>query len=298
VHPRFVPIAEPGGLGWLDGFDELVARCGLTSNGAPEFDERHVLKYPVHGRIANLPAHFVSVTVDGDSGEIAVTGKIDESRFHFQKLRLYATVTTRIGDSGFTIHDEVRNLSASPAECQLLYHINIGLPFLDAGSKLVLPAKTIVPRTPYAAAHVARWDSYPAPQPATPEQVYYFDLLGDRAGATQVLLKNAHGTEGVCLGFNTRSLPCFSQWKNCTAAADGYVTGIEPATNFPNPRSYEGEQGRFVKIDPGITHGFGVRLDWHRDAATVAAVEKQIAALQGDTKPHIFDQPQPGWCSP
>ena len=38
VHPAFVPLAEPSGLGWLDGFDELVARCGLVSNGAPDFD--------------------------------------------------------------------------------------------------------------------------------------------------------------------------------------------------------------------------------------------------------------------
>jgi hypothetical protein len=26
VHPRFVPLSEPSGLGWLEGFDELVAR--------------------------------------------------------------------------------------------------------------------------------------------------------------------------------------------------------------------------------------------------------------------------------
>src|SRR4051812_33136090 len=29
VHPKFVPVAEPSGLGWLDGFDELLCRCGL-----------------------------------------------------------------------------------------------------------------------------------------------------------------------------------------------------------------------------------------------------------------------------
>ena len=43
VHPKFVPIAEPSGLGWLDGFDELLCRCGLYSNGAPEFDARGAL---------------------------------------------------------------------------------------------------------------------------------------------------------------------------------------------------------------------------------------------------------------
>ena len=39
VHPNFVPLNEPSGLGWLDGFDELFVRCGLESNGAPDFDD-------------------------------------------------------------------------------------------------------------------------------------------------------------------------------------------------------------------------------------------------------------------
>src|SRR4051812_33067696 len=27
VHPAFVPLMEPTGLGWLDGFNELLCRC-------------------------------------------------------------------------------------------------------------------------------------------------------------------------------------------------------------------------------------------------------------------------------
>ena len=50
VHPKYVPLNEPSGLGWLDGFDEMMVRCGLESNGAPEFDEEtNNLKYPLHG---------------------------------------------------------------------------------------------------------------------------------------------------------------------------------------------------------------------------------------------------------
>ncbi len=59
VHPQFVPIHEESGLGWLAGFDELLCRCGLESNGEPEFDAKGKLKYPLHGKIANLPAHQV-----------------------------------------------------------------------------------------------------------------------------------------------------------------------------------------------------------------------------------------------
>jgi len=29
VHPSFVNLGEPSGLGWLDGFDEFFVRCGL-----------------------------------------------------------------------------------------------------------------------------------------------------------------------------------------------------------------------------------------------------------------------------
>src|ERR1700720_1471101 len=35
VNPAFVNLMNWGGLGWLEGFDELLARCGLENNGAP-----------------------------------------------------------------------------------------------------------------------------------------------------------------------------------------------------------------------------------------------------------------------
>ena len=50
VHPALVHLWEPSGIGWLDGFDELLVRCGLDSNGAPEFRPDGRLRYPLHGR--------------------------------------------------------------------------------------------------------------------------------------------------------------------------------------------------------------------------------------------------------
>ena len=47
----------------------------------------------------------------------------------------------------------------------------------------------------------------------------------------------------------TRPLPCFTVWKNTAAVEDGYVTGLEPAINFPNFKSFERQQGR-VKVLP------------------------------------------------
>ncbi len=299
VHPKFVDLGEPSGLGWLDGFDELLCRCGLVSNGAPEFDkETGRLKYPVHGRIANRPAHAVELTVDSDKQEIALKGIVEETRFHFTKLRMTSTITTKFNSTSFTVHDEIENFSASPQEIQMLYHINFGLPLLDAGSRVVVPAKTVVPRNARAASGIKTWDSYAAPEPAWEEMVYFLELNADAAGQTRTLLKNAHGTRGVSLVFNKQQLPWFSLWKNTTAEADGYVTGLEPGTNFPNPRSYEGEQGRVVKLAPGGKQVFDITLEIHTTAAEVKAAESAVTKIQGGKEPKIFTEPQPGWCAP
>ena len=96
--------------------------------------------------------------------------------------------------------------------------------------------------------------------------------------------------------FNKKQLPCYTVWKNTTALEDGYVTGLEPGTNFPNPRTYEGEQGRVVKLKPGGKFSFDLRIEYHANAASIEKAEKAIAKLQGDTKADVYDAPQKGWC--
>ena len=120
-------------------------RCGLESNGGPGFEPNGVLRYPLHGQVANIPAHKVEVTVDGDLGEIAVIGEVDEARLFGNKLRLTSTIRTRVGSSELTISDAVTNLSAEPGELELLYHINFGVPLLTPGAQVVLPVKKVVP---------------------------------------------------------------------------------------------------------------------------------------------------------
>jgi galactose mutarotase-like enzyme len=297
VHPKFVPLAEPSGIGWLDGFDELLVRCGLTSNGAPEFDDQGTLQYPLHGRIANRPAHKVEVSVDGDSGEIELTGIVEETRFLYQRLRLTSTIKSQLGEPGLRIHDEVENLAARPAEIQLLYHINFGEPLLAAGSQFVAPVKTLVPRNLHAASGIGSWDRYIAPQAGFEEQVYLMELLAGDGGLTQTLLKNAQNTHGVSLHFNIEQFPCFTLWKNPAASADGYVTGLEPGTNFPNPRSFEQQHGRVVKLAPEQKVCFDLRLEIHTQADEIQRAGESIATLQSAAPSQIFDQPQRTWCA-
>jgi len=295
VHPRFVPISEPSGLGWLDGFDELLCRCGLASNGAPQFDARGVLQYPLHGRIANLPAHRVMVEVDPAEEEISVTGVVDECRFHFQKLRLSSTMRTRRGEPGVRLVDEVTNLSGNPSEMQLLYHTNFGPPLLEPDATVLAPVRRLMPRDARAVAGLARWNRYEPPQPGAEEEVYFAQLLADADGWTQVLLRNSAGSQGVSLRFAVAELPCFSLWKNSPPLPDGYVTGLEPGVNFPNPHGFESGHGRVRRLEPGETVRFELTLEAHGDGQAVAQAEAAIARLQQSAAPEICPQPQPDW---
>ncbi len=295
VHPKFVPIADPTGLGWLDGFDELLCRCGLSSNGAPDFNEQGRLTWPLHGRIANLPAHLLTVSVDHDRQELSVRGVIDECRFHFLKLRLTSTWTTRAGEPGFRIVDEVTNLSDSAGEMELLYHINIGEPLLNAGSRAMLPYRTIAPRDAGAAADLAHWNTYGAPTAGKAEQVYFFEPLPDSDGRTTALLQNSAGQQGVSVTFPTAQLPYFALWKNEAASRDGYVTGLEPAMNLPNPRSFESRNGRVRKLAPGETARFELQFAIHRDQAAVEQVAARIQTIQDQQSPQVYKKPRPDW---
>ncbi len=295
VHPRFVRLWEPSGIGWLDGFDELLVRCGLESNGAPEFHPNGALCRPLHGKIANTPAHQVEVTVDGEQGEIRVSGTVDEARLFGSKLRLRTTYTTRPGQPGLHIVDEVTNLSAEPAELELLYHINFGAPLLNPGSQLVLPALKVAPRDEVAVGNLPEWDTYGPETPGSPEAVFFVDLAANEAGSTQAVLRNESAEQGVSLKFNKNQLPCFTVWKNRQAEVDGYVTGLEPGINFPNPKSFEKSQGRVAALAPGVSRTFEIALEGLPDRAAVEAAAAEVAKLQKGIDLEVLDAPDPIW---
>ena len=183
VHPGFVPLMEPGGLGWLDGFDELLVRCGLESNGSPDFDAAGRLRYPLHGRIANRPAHQVSVSIDGDSGEITVTGVVEETRFHFRKLRLTSSVTTagRANPASASATRWRTSPAARPRCSCCITSISASRCWIPAPASLRRSRRSSLATR--AAEGIATWDAYAPEVAGYPEQVYFLELLSGQRRA-------------------------------------------------------------------------------------------------------------------
>jgi hypothetical protein len=297
VHPRHVELTSRNGLGWLDGFNELICRCGLAHNGPPGTDgqARSAIEsqLTLHGRIANIPAHRVWVSIDDSAaGTIAVTGIVDEATMFGPQLRLTSTISTRVGSNSFTIHDEITNCGATDAELMLLYHANIGPPFLEAGSIVHCPARSVAPRDSRASEGIDAYHRFLGPTPGYAEQVYFFDLIPDAQNETAALLRNAAGDIGLSLHFDRDQLPCFSLWKCTQLEQDGYVTGLEPATNFPNFKAFEREQNRVVRLHPGGTYSTRLRLEIHDSARSITTLQERISALQIRSGPVVHRHPQ------
>ncbi|MGB8854556.1 MAG: aldose 1-epimerase family protein [Pirellulales bacterium] len=293
VHPRFVPMAEPSGLGWLDGFDELVARCGLVSNGAPDFDATGRLRHPLHGKIANLPAHHLDVTLDEAAGTITLTGAVDETRFLVHALRMTTSLTLQAGRPRVSWTDTVKNLSDRPATMQMLYHVNFGPPLLGPGAELVAAIEEIAPRDPAAGADAPTWNGYVTPQAGRGEQVHFARVRPDARGLATALLIGPDHRNGASLTWKADTLPCFTLWKNQGGLADGYVTGLEPGTNYPNARSYEESQGRVVQLAAGASVRFDMAIEHHHGDA-IATERARIESL-AVRSPQIHSSPKPGW---
>ena len=295
IHPALVNLADPSGLGWLDGFDEWIVRCGLENNGSPEFDEKGILKYPLHGRIANIPAHSVTLSVDRQKGEITLTGVVREARLFFKKLELTSSLTMRVGTSAFTIRDTVTNLSAEPSGFQLLYHVNTGKPFISPGARAVVPFERLAPRTSVAAENLPEWDKFGPETSGSQEVVFFFEPAADKAGRVQTMLVNAEGNRGLVLGFDKKSLPLFCLWKSRLSNNDGYVSGMEPAVNLPNNYSFEKKHGRVVPLKPGKSRTHELRFEVLRSGESVNQTERDIAAIHNAAAGKIEPNPVPEW---
>jgi hypothetical protein len=301
VNPMHMDLQSRGGLGWLEGFNEWMVRCGLESNGHPGTDkfinntgDEATMDLTLHGKIGNIPASEVEVVVDREPPyRIRIRGRVDERMFYGPKLELWTEISTTPGAREFQITDTVTNRGEYEQEFELLYHTNFGRPLLEEGATFLAPVGRITPFNAHAAKSLAGYASYAAPTPGFVEQVYCIRPLADAAGRTEVLLQNKAATRGVSMAWSLKDLPYLTQWKNTPPELEGYVTGIEPGTNFPANRRVERKYGRVPKLKGGESHRATIDFTIHQSADAVKTAAARVAKLQGATKPIVDTEPEP-----
>lgn len=283
VNPAFINLESRNGLGWLEGFNEMMVRCGYEWTGHPVNDKGRI--YTLHGKAGNTSVSQLEVEVaDAAPHEIRIRGLIKESTFKKADLQTWTELRYVPGSNQFSLHDVLTNHSDYPHDYEIIYHSNFSTPILEEGARFMAPMSGISPFNDYAKAGLKNWQTYQGPTKDFDEMVFNIKPLSDKNHQTVAAVVNKAGNKGASIQFDTQQLPLLTLWKNTDTLKQGYVTGIEPGTNYAYPVTIEREQKRVKQLAPGASATFDLTYTLLHNSDQVNAVEKRIKAIQGDTK--------------
>ncbi|WP_047289926.1 aldose 1-epimerase family protein [Pseudomonas protegens] len=290
VNPAFIELNGRGGLGWLEGFNELVARCGYEWVGHPGLDNGELLT--LHGRAANIPASKVTLHIDEQPPyAIHLRGELKEQAFKKVDFSVATELVTEPGSTSFILNDRLTNNGDYAKEYQALYHSNFSTPFLEQGAKFAAPVKQVSPFNDKAKADLGDWQTYRGPTRDYDETVYNLVPYADARGETLAVLHNKAGSLGVSLGFNTGQLPVFSLWKNTDTQGQGYVTGLEPGTSFSYNRRYQRPLNLVPSIGAKEQRQFQIRYSLLADKAAVDKALSRVSQIQDGRQTEVRPTP-------
>jgi hypothetical protein len=295
VNPAFIELngrALNGraGLGWLEGFNEMVTRCGYEWVGHPGIDKGVIL--PLHGLAANIPASNVVLSIDEEPPyTIRLKGDLKEQAFKLVNFVIATELSTEAGAQHFSIHDTLNNNGDYPKEYEALYHSNFGPPLLDPGAGFSAPVQQVSPFNERAVGEVSDWQKYLPPTRDYDETVFNVVPYGDENGETLAVLHNAAGELGISLSFNIQQLPVLSLWKNTDTIGQGYVTGLEPGTSWAYNRSYQRALNRVPTIGPKEQRHFDITYTFLADKSAVDSALQQVQKIQHDRPTEVRKSP-------
>jgi len=234
LHLRGMPIGwrHPAGDAGnpqraLTGF---LVTCGLENVRAP----REGL--PQHGSLALSPVRVRELGANWDASvpRLFVAGEITRPIPCGAVLRLTRRITAPIGGTRLLIEDRVENVSATPAEMMILYHVNFGFPVAAQGCTVRLNDRRIAGID----------DLSPTEAPGDP----HCHPMDD--GATVILERPAIGTwPGLRMRLtpDAGALPFLQTWRDARRSRN--ILALEPCncdlradgTSAPGTRLAPGE---------------------------------------------------------
>ena len=255
------------GAEWLKTFGGgLMTTCGLDHVGVPDSDEFG--ERGLHSQISNLPAEIESIIqpdLPGGKMDMSITGTMKQTQMAGPSLQLKRTVSSTIGRSAIRISDAVTNRGNTACPHMLLYHINLGWPLANEGSRIHWKGSW-TPREPAEKARIFREDNdfYLCP-PALPEhsgtgeEVAFINPDADANGISICGLSNEELGIALAIRFRKDQMPWLSNWQHW--AKGEYVVGLEPGTNPPVGQSRARKEGQLIFLQPGESRYYDLEFE-------------------------------------
>jgi hypothetical protein len=289
-------IANPGTVGpWFYENDAwgwfrawgggMVVTCGLDhtlgpgEDDASQFHQPHIFQkvpYGLHGRVGGLPARLIGYGERwiGDECLLWAEGEVLQSAIFGEHLLLRRRVEARLGESRFSIHDEVENVGHSRSSHMQLYHCNAGFPVVDEGSELLIPSRRTT--TDYGVP-IEGYRTLSAPIPDFTEACFEHELIAEPGGTVPVAVVNRTAGLGVYQQFRLSQLAHHTVWR--MMGEDTYAMAMEPSTNRDAGRWDAKERGELQWLEPGEIREYDLEIGALDGGPAIDDFAARVAAI-------------------
>ena len=289
-----VPEAE-NGLGWLRSFSGFLSTCGLDHILGPEevpaesynYPRRAVVRHGLHGRIGAIAARLTGYgeTWVGDRCILWAEGLVVQAAVFGEVLHMHRRIEADLGGNEVRLTDRVVNAGYARTPHMFLYHINLGYPVIDDGTRYVAPISEVVWAS-HESTLRAQGVGYlrcPSPQIGFSEQVWEHEMVADANGLVPVAVINDRIGLGIEVQTRKAQMPCAIQWQNFQAGH--YVMGVEPSTHHAKGNLFARGRDEMIWLETGEARDYDTRFRVLDGVADIAAAEARIAAIarQPDT---------------
>jgi hypothetical protein len=262
----------------------MVVTCGLDHtllgglDSAEQFhqDLQTEVEYGLMGRIGMLPARLVGYGEEwrGDECVLWAEGVVRQSAVFAEAMELRRRVEVTVGGSALRISDRVVNVGFDPTTQMLLYHVNVGYPVLDEGSRLLIPAPPGAPTGDYPPED---YRVMTGPQPRCKEQCYEHSVVAEPDGTAPVALVNDALGLGVYQLFDHRVMPFHTVWRMMGEGI--YAVALEPTTNRDAGRFDAKERGELLWLEPGEERSYRLEVGVLDGEAEISQFENRVNAI-------------------
>jgi hypothetical protein len=288
-HPGLHDVEGEQGLGWTRSFSGFLSTCGLDHILGPEevpadnynYVRKATVRHTLHGRIGSIPARLMGYGErwEGDRCILWAEGLVVQAALFGETLHLHRRIEADLGGNEIRLTDRVVNAGYALTPHMYFYHINLGYPVIDEGSRLLAPVHDVV-----WAIHQddlkkqgVGYQRCPAPQYNFAEQVWEFDMVADGQGGVPVAIVNDRIGMGILVETRKDQLPCTYQWQNFQAGH--YVVAVEPSTHHVKGDLFARERGEMIWLKAGEERRYDARFVVLDGASEITEAEKRISGI-------------------
>ena len=299
-HPGLHETEGEQGLAFARSFTGFLVTCGLDHILGPEevpadsynYPGKRTVRHVLHGRVTAIPARLTGYGErwEGDRCILWAEGVVKQSAVFGENLHLYRRIEADLDGNEIRLFDRVVNEGFLRTPHMFFYHVNLGTPVLEEGSRYLAPIRDVV-----WAAHADRYRDQgvgyrrtPAPTLDFVEQVWQHEMVADASGEVPVALVNDRLGLGIEVATRQDQLPCAYQWQNFQAGS--YALGIEPSTHHVLGDNAARERGEMIWLGAQDAREYQASFRVLDSAQAIAEVEARITAIAAQPD-HDFPEP-------